>query len=142
MLPSAAAIDLGMTHIDTAEIYGDAEPHHDLPPALRPRCGVPGQGREEGPRPRRHARHQGRRGRLPFPVDPDRVQASFENGVLTVTVPKTGQQERSRRIQVQGRSSGGQASQGGQGASGGTGDGGSRGGQGGAPDSTPGGASS
>jgi HSP20 family protein len=80
--------------------------------------------------------------RLPFPVDPEWVQASFENGVLTVTVPKTGQQERSRRIQVQGRSSGGQASQGGQGASGGTGDGGSRGGQGGAPDSTPGGASS
>jgi HSP20 family protein len=69
-------------------------------------------------------------------VDPERVQASFENGVLTVTVPKTGQQERSRRIQVQGRSSGG------QGASGGTGGGGSRGGQGGAPDSTPGGASS
>jgi HSP20 family protein len=79
--------------------------------------------------------------RLPYPVDPERVQASFENGVLTVTVPKTGQQERSRRIQVQGRSSGGQASQGGQGASGGTGGGGSRGGQGGAPGSTPGGAS-
>jgi HSP20 family protein len=79
--------------------------------------------------------------RLPFPVDSERVQASFENGVLTVTVPKTEQQERSRRIQVQGRSSGGQASQGGQGASGGTGGGGSRGGQGGAPDSTPGGAS-
>jgi HSP20 family protein len=79
--------------------------------------------------------------RLPFPVDSERVQASFENGVLTVTVPKTEQQERSRRIQVQGRSSGGQASQGGQGASGGNGGGGSRGGQGGAPDSTPGGAS-
>jgi len=78
---------------------------------------------------------------LPYPVDPERVQASFENGVLTVTVPKTGQQERSRRIQVQGRSSGGQASQGGQGASGGTGGGGRRGGQGGAPGSTPGGAS-
>jgi HSP20 family protein len=80
--------------------------------------------------------------RLPFSIDPEQVQASFENGVLTVTVPKTGQQERSRRIQVQGRSSGGQASQGGQGASGGTGDGDSRGGQGGAPGSTPGGASS
>jgi HSP20 family protein len=80
--------------------------------------------------------------RLPFPVDPERVQASFENGVLTVTVPKTEQQERSRRIQVQGRSSGGQASQDGQGVSGGNGSGGRRGGQGGAPDSTPGGASS
>lgn len=27
--------------------------------------------------------------RLPFPVDQDRVQAQFENGVLNVTVPKT-----------------------------------------------------
>jgi uncharacterized membrane protein YgcG len=43
-------------------------------------------------------------------------------------------------IQVQGRSSGDQASHGGQGVSGGTGGGGSRGG-GGAPGSTPGGAS-
>ena len=50
--------------------------------------------------------------RVPFPVDPEQVQARFENGVLTVTLPKTGQQERSRRIQVQGRSSGSQASQG------------------------------
>ena len=39
---------------------------------------------------------------LPFPVDPDRVQANFENGVLTVTRPKSAQAERSRRIQVQG----------------------------------------
>jgi HSP20 family protein len=46
--------------------------------------------------------------RLPFQVDPDQVQASFENGVLRVTVPKTQPQERSRRIQVQG--SRGQAS--------------------------------
>ncbi|WP_414475941.1 Hsp20/alpha crystallin family protein [Microvirga sp. M2] len=43
--------------------------------------------------------------RLPYRVDPERVQASFENGVLTVTVPKTERQERSRRIQVQGRGS-------------------------------------
>jgi HSP20 family protein len=40
--------------------------------------------------------------RLPFPVDPDQVQAEFNNGVLTVTLPKTKAQERSRRIQVQG----------------------------------------
>jgi HSP20 family protein len=40
--------------------------------------------------------------RLPFQVDPDQVQASFENGVLRVSVPKTQPQERSRRIQVQG----------------------------------------
>jgi HSP20 family protein len=42
--------------------------------------------------------------RLPGPVDPDQVQASFENGVLTVSVPKSEQQERSRRIQIQGES--------------------------------------
>lgn len=48
--------------------------------------------------------------RLPYAVDPDQVQASFENGVLTVTLPKGKEQERSRRIQVIG--SNGQASQG------------------------------
>ncbi len=50
---------------------------------------------------------------LLFPVDPDRVQANFENGVLTVTLPKSAQAERLRRIQVQGgrgRSGGGQPS--------------------------------
>jgi HSP20 family protein len=40
--------------------------------------------------------------RLPYQVNPDRVRANFENGVLTVTLPKTGQKERSHRIQVQG----------------------------------------
>ncbi|WFT77569.1 Hsp20/alpha crystallin family protein [Methylobacterium sp. CB376] len=39
--------------------------------------------------------------RLPFPVDPEQVKASFEHGVLTIALPKTAQQERSRRIQVQ-----------------------------------------
>ena len=39
--------------------------------------------------------------RLPFPVNPDQVQARFENGVLHVTLPKTQPQERTRRIQVQ-----------------------------------------
>ena len=45
--------------------------------------------------------------RLPFQVNPDQVQAGFENGVLTVTLPKTQPQERSRRIQVQGGAPGG-----------------------------------
>jgi HSP20 family protein len=40
--------------------------------------------------------------RLPFQVNPDQVRARFENGVLTVTLPKAQPQERSRRIQVQG----------------------------------------
>jgi HSP20 family protein len=38
---------------------------------------------------------------LPFSVAPDQVQATFENGVLTVTLPKTAQQEQSHRIRVQ-----------------------------------------
>ncbi|PVE21657.1 type III effector protein [Microvirga sp. KLBC 81] len=43
--------------------------------------------------------------RLPYAINPEQVQASFENGVLTVTLPKTERQERSRRIQVQGSGS-------------------------------------
>jgi HSP20 family protein len=42
---------------------------------------------------------------LPVAVDPDQVQASFENGVLTITIPKEQAQDRSRRIQVQGKGS-------------------------------------
>ncbi len=41
--------------------------------------------------------------RLPFRVEPDQVQAEFNNGVLTVTLPKTKEQDRARRIQIQGR---------------------------------------
>jgi HSP20 family protein len=40
--------------------------------------------------------------RLPFPADADKVKASFENGVLTVTLPKGEEQDRTRRIKVQG----------------------------------------
>jgi HSP20 family protein len=76
--------------------------------------------------------------RLPYAVDQEQVQAHCENGVLTVTLPKTAQQERSRRIQVQGRGSSSQSAQSGQGSAGGTG---GEGGQGGAPGNTPGGAS-
>ncbi|MBM6583878.1 Hsp20/alpha crystallin family protein [Microvirga sp. BT689] len=46
--------------------------------------------------------------RLPYAVESELVRASFENGVLTVTVPKTERQERSRRIQVQGRGAAGE----------------------------------
>lgn len=45
--------------------------------------------------------------RLPFAVDPEQVRASFENGVLTVTLPKSARAERTRRIQV-GRGTGSQ----------------------------------
>jgi HSP20 family protein len=47
---------------------------------------------------------------LPFPVEPDKVQARFENGVLNVTVPKEQTQQGSRRVQVQGMSSQGSQS--------------------------------
>jgi len=54
--------------------------------------------------------------RLPYSIDPEQVQARFENGVLTVTLPKTAQAERSRRIQVQGGARQGTSSNGGSGA--------------------------
>ena len=38
--------------------------------------------------------------RLPFAVDPDSIKADFEHGVLTVTLPKGKEQERTRRIPV------------------------------------------
>ena len=40
--------------------------------------------------------------RLPFRVEPDQVQAEFNNGVLTVTLRKTKEHDRARRIQIQG----------------------------------------
>lgn len=40
--------------------------------------------------------------RLPFKAKPEEVKASFNNGVLTVTVPKSAQQSRAKRIQIQG----------------------------------------
>ncbi|MDB5446167.1 MAG: type effector protein [Phenylobacterium sp.] len=39
--------------------------------------------------------------RLPAAVDPQQVQATFENGLLRITLPKSKAQERARRIQVQ-----------------------------------------
>ena len=53
--------------------------------------------------------------RLPAPVDPAKVQASFDNGVLTVTIPKDGSQARSRRVQVRSGGAGQAADQGQQG---------------------------
>lgn len=39
---------------------------------------------------------------LPFRVDPDQVEARVENGVLTITLPKSEAQQRTRRVQVRG----------------------------------------
>jgi HSP20 family protein len=39
---------------------------------------------------------------LPYRVDPNQVQARFENGILNITVPKAKAQQRSNRIEVQG----------------------------------------
>jgi HSP20 family protein len=41
--------------------------------------------------------------RLPFPVDAEQVHAAYDNGVLTIALPKSKAQERARRIQIQGR---------------------------------------
>jgi HSP20 family protein len=43
---------------------------------------------------------------LPFAPDPEQVEANFEHGVLTVVLPKKGQQERARKIQVRGSKTG------------------------------------
>jgi HSP20 family protein len=51
--------------------------------------------------------------RLPVAVDPGKVQASFDNGVLTVTIPKDGRQARSRRVEVR-SGTGGQGADAGQ----------------------------
>jgi HSP20 family protein len=41
--------------------------------------------------------------RLPFPVDPSAVEASYDNGVLTVTLPKPAEaKQRSGRVEVRG----------------------------------------
>ncbi|MBZ6078798.1 Hsp20/alpha crystallin family protein [Microvirga puerhi] len=42
--------------------------------------------------------------RLPFAVSPNQVHATFDNGVLTVSIPKSKAQEQSTRVQIQGRS--------------------------------------
>ena len=44
--------------------------------------------------------------RLPFEPDADKVKAECRNGVLTVHVPKAGQQQRARKITVSGSSAG------------------------------------
>jgi HSP20 family protein len=39
---------------------------------------------------------------LPFSPDPAQVEANFDNGVLTVVLPKKGQQEKAHRIEISG----------------------------------------
>jgi HSP20 family protein len=52
--------------------------------------------------------------RLPFPVDPSAVQADYDNGVLTVTLPKPAEaKQRSGRIEVRGGAKPGAAESGG-----------------------------
>jgi HSP20 family protein len=46
---------------------------------------------------------------LPFAIRPDQVQASFQNGVLTITLPKSAAQDQVHRIQVQGTGASSQA---------------------------------
>jgi HSP20 family protein len=37
---------------------------------------------------------------LPFAPDPEQVESNFEHGVLTVVLPKKGQQEKAQKIQI------------------------------------------
>jgi len=78
-----------------------------------------------------------RRLQLPFAPDPSQIHARFENGELTIRIPKAGQQRSSHRIEVQG--SGSSQGNGDAGtSSGGTGDTGEgRQGQGGTGAATP-----
>jgi HSP20 family protein len=41
---------------------------------------------------------------LPFQVDPDEVNAAFDNGVLTITLPKPKGRDQKRKIEVRGAS--------------------------------------
>ncbi|WP_112663368.1 Hsp20/alpha crystallin family protein [Microvirga flavescens] len=45
--------------------------------------------------------------RLPYAINPEEVKAKFENGVLSVVLPKGKEQERSRKIEVQSGGPGG-----------------------------------
>lgn len=45
---------------------------------------------------------------LPYMPDPSHVRADFDNGVLTIHVPKEAQQERSQRIAIQSHEGGAQ----------------------------------
>ena len=42
---------------------------------------------------------------LPFQVNPDEVNAAFDNGVLTITLPKPKGRDQKRKIEVRGASS-------------------------------------
>jgi HSP20 family protein len=49
--------------------------------------------------------------RLPFEADPEQVQAAFQDGVLTIAIPKPKEaQQKSRRIEVQGQNGAGNGS--------------------------------
>jgi HSP20 family protein len=37
---------------------------------------------------------------LPFAVKPDQIQASFQNGVLTIVVPKSAAESQAHRVQI------------------------------------------
>jgi len=59
---------------------------------------------------------------LPFTPKADDIRADFRDGVLTVSIPRQEQQERSRRIEIGGTASAGQQISSGQGSQGGQGE--------------------
>jgi len=116
--PSSPGAMLGMPRIDVHEAGENLEITAELPGVKQDDVDVQldgdmltisGEKRQEHEDKRAHVveRSYGsfsRSVQLPFQPSPDQVNADFENGVLKISLPRQGSQERSRRIQIgQGR---------------------------------------
>lgn len=107
--PAAVPIHMDVTEDDkqiriVAELPGVSE--HDIQVELSDDLlTIRGEKRSEHEDAQHHIRERvygafARSIQLPFVVDPNRLEASFANGVLTVTVPKEAAQQQSHRIQI------------------------------------------
>ena len=111
--PSLDVHETGEAYAVTAELPGMEEKDIELnlQDNVLTISGEKRQERKEGDGGRSYTeRSYGRFQRaIPFPseIDPDKVEASFRNGVLKVTLPKNAQaRDRSRRIEVKPEASG------------------------------------
>lgn len=107
--PGSVAVDVADTDeefVVTADLPGYNSEDIDLTLSegtLRLEAAHEGEGEyEEGEyiRRERTSKSVSRRIRLPEPVDEEAVSATFTNGVLTVTLPKLGGDEESKRIDI------------------------------------------
>jgi HSP20 family protein len=86
---------------DTLTIHGETSSESpQAGQAQQSQQGQQGQGRRTLLRERRYGSYS-RTITLPMPVDPDNVRATYEHGVLNLTLPKQ-EQSRPHRIRVQG----------------------------------------